>query len=94
VYRFINDSGSVLFVQRAKEAQDVAAFLARQPRVLPKVPTKPRRLSLAFLAFRLWLLILLALALATAFVLFGEEAPESVVRPLLTAQQRMQAFRL
>jgi hypothetical protein len=93
VYKFINDSGSVLFVQRAKEAQDVAAFLARQPRVLPQAPTKARP-SLGLLAFRLALLILLAVAMAVTFFLFGEETPEPLTRPLLTAQQRAQAFRL
>jgi hypothetical protein len=93
VHRFINPNGSALLVQRATEAKDVAAFLDRQPRVIPQAPTKTRP-SLGLLAFRLVLLILLAFALAAAFFLFGEETPEPVVRPLLTAQQRAQAFRL
>jgi hypothetical protein len=93
MYRFINANGAELLVQRANEAKDVAAFLERQPRVLPQAPTKPRP-SLGLLVFRLLLLFLVAFAMATAFLLFGEEPPEQVVRPLLTAQQRAQAFRL
>jgi hypothetical protein len=93
VHKFISASGSVLLVQRPNEVKDVAAFLERQARVLPQSPTKAR-LSLGVLVFRLVLLILLAFAMAAAFLLFGEEPPEQVVRPLLTAQQRAQAFRL
>ena len=93
MHKFISNTGSVLLVQRPNEAKDVAAFLERQPRVLPQAPTKVRP-SLGVLVFRLMLLILLAVAMAAAFLLFGEEPPEPVARPLLTAQQRAKAFRL
>jgi hypothetical protein len=93
MHKLTNPNGSVLFIPRAREAEQVQDFLDRQPRVLPQAPTKTRP-SLGLLVFRLVLLILLAVAIAAAFFLFGEETPEQVVRPLLTAQQRAQAFRL
>ena len=93
MYKFLNANGSVLLVQRANEAKDVAAFLGRNPRMLPQPPAKRRR-PLAALALRLLVLVVLTLLLAFAFFLFGEESPNSVVRPLLTAHQRAQAFRL
>jgi hypothetical protein len=93
VHKLINEHGSVLYIPRTKEAQEVQAFIDRQPRVMPTGLTKARP-SLGLLVFRLVLLILLAVAMGAAFLLFGEEPPEPVVRPLLTAQQRAQAFRL
>ena len=92
MHKFISASGSTLIVQRANEAKDVAAFLNRQPRVLPQ-PSAKRRPSMAALALRLLVLVGLAVLLAAVFFLCGEETPTSVVRPLLTAQQRAQAFR-
>lgn len=92
MYKFISANGSTLLVQRPNEAKAVAAFLNRQPRVLPQPPVKLRP-SMAALALRLLVLVVLAALVAAAFFLFGEETPNSVVRPLLTAQQRAQAFR-
>jgi hypothetical protein len=92
VHKFIHPNGSVLFVQQPKEAKDVAAFLAKEPRpMLAEPPTVSRgvmRLALGWLAF-----MLLAIIIITAFFLVGEERPDSVVRPALTARQRAAAFR-
>ena len=82
-------TGSVLFIQRPKE---VADFVARQPRVLPQGPQQAPSISLGLL--RLVLALLLVLVLAATFFLFGEERPDSVVRPALTNAQRAKAFRL
>jgi hypothetical protein len=96
MYKFTNDQGSVLFVQRPREARDVQAFLDRQPRVLPTGPAEAPQVSKGLLR-TVWLLLafmLLTILIAAAFFLLGEERPTSVVRPLLTAHQRAQAFRL
>jgi hypothetical protein len=43
VHKFIHPNGSVLFVQQPKEAKDVAAFLAKEPRpMLAEPPTVSR----------------------------------------------------
>lgn len=96
MYKFTNDQGSVLFVQRPREARDVQAFLDRQPRVLPTGSAQPPQLSKGLLRTVgvLLVLVVLVLVITATFFLVGEERPDSVVRPALTARQRAQAFRL
>jgi hypothetical protein len=93
VHKFTHpQSGSVLFVQRPKEAADVAAFLAREPRLVP--PTAPLLSGgVVVMAWRMLIVLVLAIAVAVAFFMLGEERPDSVVRPALTARQRAAAFR-
>jgi hypothetical protein len=72
--------------------EQLAAFLAKEPRV---VPSTPPMLSggVVALAYRLLLFMLLAILVTVAFFMVGEERADSVVRPTLTARQRAQAFR-
>jgi hypothetical protein len=92
VYKLTNDSGSVLYIQRPREVQ---AFLDRQPRVLPIAPQEAPQLSAGLLRSTIKLLafVLLLIIMAATFFLVGEERPDSVVRPALTARQRAQDFR-
>jgi hypothetical protein len=93
ISKFTNPyTGSVLLIQRP---QEVADFVARQPRPLPVAPPAQTHLSrkLVTLVARLLLIVLLVVALAVWFFLFGEERPERV-RPELTPAQRAAAFRI
>ena len=95
MYKFINDQGSVLFVQRPREARDLQAFLDRQPRALPvrvpaPAPDAPR-VRLRVMGYALLAFVVLALAAAAFF--FNEDHTQEPFRPELTPGQRARAFR-
>jgi hypothetical protein len=92
VHKLTHPNGSVLLIQRPKEVQ---AFVNAQPRVLPQGPAEVPQLSAGLMRFVLRALaIMLVLAVAfVVFFLFGEDREREPLRPVLTAQQRAQAFR-
>lgn len=81
----------MLFIQRPRE---VADFVARHPRVLPGPPEAPAlSANLLRSVLGLMLMLVVLVALAATFFLFGEERDRTPLRPALTARQRANAFR-